>query len=253
MRRIPLRPIPTVVALAVLASAGPQARSAEAQNVPERFENLRVLPKDIPRDTLIQVMRSFSNSLGVRCSYCHVGQDGDFDFASDDKDEKEKARFMMRMTRALNAEYLPRLPDRREPPVPVGCVTCHRGLRVPTTLDRVLAAAVDSGGAPAAVARYRQLREQSLERGRYDFGEGTLGDLARRLAAQGKTADAVTLLELNAEFHPNSGTVDFQLAELHRARGERDRAIARYRMALEKQPDNPQARRRLDELTGTTP
>jgi tetratricopeptide (TPR) repeat protein len=239
------------LALAMLAAA---PRAADAQ-IPERFENLQVLPKDIPRDTLVQIMRTFASSLGVRCNYCHVAQPGEggrerMDFKSDDKPEKDKARFMMRMTRQLNTEILPRVPHREDPPVTVGCVTCHRGLPLPTTLDRVLAAAIDSGGAHAAIARYRQLREQTLTLGRYDFSEGTVSELARRLAAQGKTAEAAALLEMNGEFYPNSAAIDFQLGEVYRARGERDKAITYYRAALVKQPDNMQARRRLDELTG---
>ncbi|HEX6748876.1 MAG TPA: c-type cytochrome [Longimicrobium sp.] len=249
MRRI--RPLALVPFAAVLA-----AQPLAAQ-IPERFENLKVLPRDIPRDSLVAIMRGFAMSLGVRCNYCHVerepaqpGGREQLNFASDDKPAKEKARFMMRMTQNLNAQVLPQVPHRRNPPVGVGCITCHRGLPVPTTLDRVLAAALDSGGAPAAVARYRQLRESSLASGRYDFSETTLNELGRRLAAQGKTAEAVALLELNAEFYPNSGQVDFELAEVYRARGERDKALVRYRMAQQKSPNNPQIQRRINELTG---
>jgi hypothetical protein len=223
--------------------------------MPEHFENLQVLPKDIPRDSLLQIMRGFAMSLGVRCQYCHVqraGADGreTFDFKSDDKVPKEKARFMMRMVHNLNAEVLPRVPHRRDPPVGVGCVTCHRGLPVPTTLDRVLAAALDSGGAPAAIARYRQLRTETMASGRYDFSEGSVSELARRLATQGKTAEAAALLEMNAEFYPASAGIDLQLGDVYRTRGERDKALVRYRMAQEKDPNNPQIRRRIDELSG---
>jgi hypothetical protein len=251
MRRIALAPV--LAAALVLAGAVPAAAQ-----VPERFENLKVLPRDIPRDSLIQIMRGFSMSLGVRCQYCHVqrqGADGRevTDFKSDDKEAKEKARFMMRMTRDLNTQVLPRVPHRHDPPVGVGCVTCHRGLPIPTTLDRVLAAAIDSGGAPAAIARYRQLRQETMASGRYDFSEGSVNELARRLAAQGKTAEAAALLEMNGEFYPASGQVDFQLGEVYRMRGERDKALVRYRMAQTKDPNNPQIRRRIDELTGAAP
>jgi tetratricopeptide (TPR) repeat protein len=185
-----------------------------------------------------------------------TGADGreSFDFKSDDKDTKEKARFMIRMVRNLNGEVLPQVPHRRQPPVSITCVTCHRGLPVPTTLDRILTTALDSGGAPAAIARYRQLRtEPNLASGRYDFSETTVSDLARRLAAQGKTDDAVALLQMNGEFYPRSAQIDFQLGEVYRARGERDKALVSYRMAQEKDPNNPQIQRRIDELTGATP
>jgi len=245
--------VPSLAALLALAGAVPAAAQ-----IPERFENLQVLPKDIPRDSLLQIMRGFSFALGVRCQYCHVqrqGTDGreTLDFKSDDKEPKDKARFMMRMTRNLNTQVLPHVPHRHDPPVGVGCVTCHRGLPIPTTLDRVLAAALDSGGAPAAIARYRQLRQETMVSGRYDFSENSVNELARRLAVQGKTAEAAALLEMNAEFYPRSGQIDLQLGDVYRARGERDKALVRYRMAQEKDPNNPQIQRRINELIGAAP
>ena len=106
--------------LVLLALAG-SAAALPAQ-VPDRFENLRVLPRDIPRDSLLRVMRGVSMSLGVRCAYCHVAREGTgnsegYDFASDDKRTKRTARFMMRMARDLNANVLAELPDRSDPPV----------------------------------------------------------------------------------------------------------------------------------------
>lgn len=224
-----------------------------AAQIPERFENLQVLPEDISRDSLMQVMRTFSMSLGVRCVHCHVGREGTqnfagYDFDSDDRAPKRTARFMMRMVRDLNTRVLAELPDRSDPPVRVTCITCHRGMPVPTTIETILTRTIDSAGVPAAIARYRQLRETTMERGRLDFGEGPVSDVARRLAAGGKTDEALALLEMNAELHPRSAAVDVQLGDLHRQRGERDRAIARYRAALEKEPGNRAARRALDEL-----
>jgi len=39
-----------------------------------------------------------------------------------------------------------------------------------------------------------------------------------------------------------------EIRVLHRERGEKDKAIARYRMAIQKAPNNPQAKQRLQEL-----
>ncbi len=45
---------------------------------------------------VINVMRGFAMGLGVRCEHCHVGEPGQplgsFDFVSDEKPTKEKAR-----------------------------------------------------------------------------------------------------------------------------------------------------------------
>jgi hypothetical protein len=228
---------------------------AEAQ-IPEKFENLEVLPKDISRAELTQVMRSFAMGLGVRCQYCHVVKQGgnpnnleSLDFTADDKIEKKKARVMMKMVRTINITLLPDVPERAEPQVAVQCVTCHRGSPLPKTLDRVLVEAIAKQGVDSAVARYRQLREQTLVQGRYNFSEQTLNEVAQQLVAAQKTAEAIRMLELNQEFNPGSAQIDFQIGEIHRGRGEKDLAIARYRNAVEKQPTHQQATRRLNELT----
>src|SRR5689334_16213122 len=102
---------------------------ASAQFPPEKTKNLKVLPKDMPVRAVLDTMRTFAGALGVRCTFCHVGNEGEplssFDFASDKKPEKEKARVMLRMVAAINGEHLPKLKDREQPPVAVSCATCH--------------------------------------------------------------------------------------------------------------------------------
>jgi hypothetical protein len=240
-----------ISAASLVLATLPAVTRAQMQ-IPQRFENLQVLPKDIPRDTLIQIMRAFSMGLGVRCTFCHVAVREDTTerlvFKSDDKAEKRNARVMMKMTREINASFLPQLPQRHDPPVRVQCVTCHRGSATPRTLDVVLEETIAKFGVDSAVARYRRLREETLPLGRYNFGELTLSELARRLGEEGKTAEAIAMLELNQEFYPKSGAIDFQLGQLYERRGERDQAVARYRAALTKEPENRMARRRLMEL-----
>jgi hypothetical protein len=238
-----------VVAVCAAVAVGPTAVGAQ---IPQRFENLKVLPTDIPRDTLIQIMRGFSFALGVRCEYCHVQVKEDtaerFVFKSDDKKAKRTARFMMRMVRGLNDTTLAQLPDRSDPPVRVQCVTCHRGSASPQPLDVLLEQTIAKFGVDSAIARYRRLRAETMSLGRYNFGEWSINELARRLGEQGKTAEGMAMLEMNQEFYPASAAIDMQLGQLHERRGERDKAIARYRAALTKEPQNRLARRRLSEL-----
>ncbi len=61
-----------------------------------------------------------------------------------------------------------------------------------------------------------------------------MNELARTLAERGKTAEAIAMLELNQEFYPQSADIDFIIGEPHRQRGEKDKAIARYRAVLQK-------------------
>jgi len=235
-----------VVALLLAAPA-----AAQTPQPPWKGENLRFYPKDITRERLIQRMREFSFALGVRCQYCHAGGNGiSFDgvvFASDEKPAKVTARAMLRMVDELNTVTLAKLPTRAEPRVAVECATCHRGQPLPKSLQTTLLETIEKDGVPAAVARYRELRK-SLTSGSYNFGEWEMNELARRLTEAGKTDAAIAMLELNGEFNPQSGDIEFLIAELHRTRGERDKAIARYRAALVKAPQHQGAKQRLSEM-----
>jgi hypothetical protein len=124
------------MSVAVAQSAPPPgAPPAQAPFAVPPFKNLKVLPKGITRPDLIANMKFFAQSLGVRCTYCHVGTEGQplstFDFASDAKEHKKIARDMMRLAQHLNTDHLPAitgLPDAK-----VTCFTCHRGSTKPAT------------------------------------------------------------------------------------------------------------------------
>ena len=241
-----------------LAPGAAHAQQQQPQQQQRGFENLKVLPRDIPRDTLLQMMRGFTFALGVRCEYCHAtspnptGGQPRLDAASDEKVAKEKARFMMRMTDSLNRVVLAALPDRRSPAIRVGCVTCHHGLAIPQTLASRLSAVIDSAGIDTAVARYATLHAD-MASGRFDFSEGSLNETARELAARGRTAEAIRILQISQKEYPNSAEIDVMLGDIHRQRNERDSAIARYRMALRKRPNDQRATQRLRELGAEVP
>ena len=80
-------------------------------------------------------MRHFAISLGVRCTYCHVGPENapltELDFVSDANPRKDAARGMMRMMADLNDVALPAVPNLHHPRV--SCFTCHRGSPTPET------------------------------------------------------------------------------------------------------------------------
>lgn len=81
----------------------------------EVFKNVTVL-SDIPSDQLLPTMQFITSALGVQCSYCHVEEA----FDKDDKEPKQIARRMMRMTLGINAKQF-------EGHQNVTCYSCHRG------------------------------------------------------------------------------------------------------------------------------
>lgn len=100
------------------------------------WENLKVLPQNISKDSLEYLMKNYTTSLGVKCSYCHLPSKVDptkLDFASDVKIEKEIARGMIKMTNDINANYFqPHFPEPKPAQVHVvNCVLCHRGTANP--------------------------------------------------------------------------------------------------------------------------
>ena len=96
------------------------------------FKNLKVLPKDISKDSLDAIMDGFKHALGVRCTFCHAANkdnpSGWPDFASDEKPEKDIARKMMLMTMDINKNYF-NFNNSSSPDTisVVRCATCHRG------------------------------------------------------------------------------------------------------------------------------
>jgi len=119
------------ISVAAAQTAPPAAAPAAA---PPPFKNLQVFPKDISRPDLVANMKFFAQSLGVRCTFCHVGTEGQplstFDFASDAKKEKLTARKMLAMVHRINADDF-HVTDMSQ--VKVTCFTCHRGSTKPAT------------------------------------------------------------------------------------------------------------------------
>jgi tetratricopeptide (TPR) repeat protein len=195
----------SVVALPLALTAG--SSPATAQWPPERFENLRVLSDTIPQRELIDLMAGFTRALGVRCTHCHVGEEGaplsTYDFPNDEKPTKRKAREMLRMVQAINGQHLAGLDDRADPPVRVQCVTCHGGRTTPRQLEDLLLLAYQTGGLDSTLAAYRTLREEYYGRAAYDFGSVPLTTVAADVR-RSSLADATALLALNVEMNPNS-------------------------------------------------
>ena len=213
------------------------ASAVEAQWPPESFTNLKVFPKDITLRDLTAEMRGYTRALGVRCTYCHVGEEGadpaTYKFAADEKPAKLSARRMIELVRAINTQYLSSLEKRVDPPVKVECITCHRGTTEPRTLQDVLRRDYQAGGVAALTVRYRALRERYYGRSAYDFGEVPLADVGSEIWDAGKPDDGVSVHALNVEMNPGSAFAKRQHASLAITRSFRqdgnERGTAQYR------------------------
>ena len=245
-----------VLVLAAVVSIAPAAARAQGF-APDSLRNIKALPATMTPIQVVGFMRNVTFGLGVRCTFCHVGEEGrpltSYDFASDDKPTKREAREMIRMVQAINAQFITQLPQRQSPPFEVTCETCHHGVAVPRPLVDVLGNIVDSAGADSAVRAYRALRDRYYGRAAYDFGENTLNILSGRMVRSQRLDPALTMARLNVEFYPQSSQVQTNLGEVLRARGDTTGAIAAYRQALQLNPQDGGARQRLRELGQQVP
>ena len=94
-------------------------------------------------------------------------------------------------------------------------------------------------GAAAAVSQYRELKEKHAAD--YNFSIGQLTLVANRLLQRRRFQEALEIWKLAAETAPAETTIQARLGETYAALGDRPRALAFYRKALELSPDNPEA------------
>ena len=244
-----------VLAVFALAAAS-SARDVKAQarfEWPERAKNLKVLPKDTPKEKLQATMVGFARSLGVRCPFCHVGQEGQplttFDFVSDQKPTKDVARGMLKMVRSINKDlHKMRIPELNR--VEVQCITCHRGRPRPMALSDELADVYQKAGIDSTVARYTMLRDRFYGAGSYDFTEHSLSELGSSLMAKGRNDDAIRIFQLNVQQYPSSSFAYSSLADAYAAAGQKDLAIQNYEKAVQLEPRNREAEQKLKALRG---
>jgi photosynthetic reaction center cytochrome c subunit len=90
-------------------------------------KNIQVLT-GMPSSQLLPVMHFMRTSLGVRCDYCHVAENGKY--WMDDKPAKQTARRMLRMVFEINKANFGGQPV-------VTCNTCHRGSTKPIPVPAI--------------------------------------------------------------------------------------------------------------------
>lgn len=206
-------------------------------------QNLQVLPDTITSAELSATMRGFAMGLGVRCETCHVGEAGEplstFDFESDEKDMKQKARLMLRMLGEINGEQLARLDEvDMASRVDVRCMTCHRGQQKPRLIEDVLDEQLAENGIDSAVSEYRRLREEFFGSHSFDFSEYVLPMYAQRIAGEDNIDAAIAFTVLNAENFPESDYTQFALGGFYAAAGQIGPALEHYARAVELKPSN---------------
>ena len=236
------------------AVLGPSPATAQPRwSWPEKGKNLKVLPKNTSADGLRDVMVGFTRSLGVRCSHCHVGEEGKpldtYDFVSDQNEKKVVARGMLKMVAKVKKELESIQPKKAER-VNLTCFTCHHGRPLPLTLAEELTRVYAAGGADSTIAHYRTLRGRFYGSASYDFREGSLIQVAGSVLEKKDIPGAIAILNVDAEFYPESGAVHKALGEAHLAAADTAQAITHFEKAVSVEPRNQEVKNLLETLRG---
>jgi tetratricopeptide (TPR) repeat protein len=236
----------------VLAFALTCVREPANAGVWDDPKNLKVLPEDISPGELRATMMSFIKATGSRCSNCHVAiENGDtrtMDFPLDDKENKRTARKMITMVRNINDYLTDNLGTDSTDHVTVECATCHRGVAKPEMIQDVMTAVFYDGGLEEAIAEYRILRDKYFGAYAFDFSANGLNDLSERMAGADELDAALTFLDLNLEFNPESVRAYQLQGDMWKKKDDVAAARKSYEKALEMAPDNAFTQSLLEKL-----
>jgi hypothetical protein len=116
----------TSLGIAEPAQTPAAAAAPQEKTVDQTHKNIQVL-KGLPDSQLGTVMNYIAVSMGRQCNFCHVRKGNDWVWESDDKEEKQTARSMIKMVLAINK-------DNFNGNIQVSCYTCHRGRNQPSSI-----------------------------------------------------------------------------------------------------------------------
>jgi hypothetical protein len=195
-------------------------------------------------------MIGFTRALGVRCSYCHKGEEGKplgtYDFPSDDNPNKNRAREMPRMLQSIT-DHLNNIQPSGDQRVNMWCHTCHRGRPRPMTLEEELGEQYRKKGVEPALDYYADLKQKYYGRGPYDFGETALNNFGYEVL-KNDPAGAVQVFRLNAAEFPQSGNIWDSLAEAYMKSRNLKKAEEYYQKALTRDATDQNAKDMLTKL-----
>src|SRR6185295_13631919 len=124
MKHVSCAALGLMIALMWIQPSGAQQEDKPVEQVQK---NIQVL-KGLPSSQLLPVMHFMRTSLGVRCDYCHVAENGKY--WMDDKPAKQTARRMLQMVFEINKTNFGGQPV-------VTCNTCHRGSTRPVAVPAI--------------------------------------------------------------------------------------------------------------------
>jgi tetratricopeptide (TPR) repeat protein len=87
----------------------------------------------------------------------------------------------------------------------------------------------------------------------FSLDQTAVNDWAYRLMTDQHWPEAIDLMKLNTQIHPDSDDAYFNLGEVYRMAGQKQAAAQSYLKALEKDPDNGESKQALKGLDSDRP
>jgi len=115
-------------------------------------------------------------------------------------------------------------------------------------VSRMMMRVIEAQNVTEAISQFKRLKMSGDPR--YDCSERVLNLFGIDLAYMGRVADAIEVLKLVVEEHPQSANAYDSLAWAFMQSGQTEPAISNYEKSLELNPKNANAVRRLEELRG---
>lgn len=190
--------------------------SAEQEKTVEQVEkNIKVL-NGMPASQLIPVMNFFAASMGRQCNFCHVNNNGQWDYASDAKPEKQTARDMIKLV-LDNNKTLGRLNLD-----PIACYTCHRGRTSPQSVPTLPlplpspppAGARGAGGSPAAATPSAQPQASPSPRPALPSADDIFNKFIEASGSQAAIAKLKSRVAKGTLVQANGNTLEFEVYQV---------------------------------------
>ena len=116
-------------------------------------------------------------------------------------------------------------------------------------MEQVLSHAFEEGGIDVAKEKYIELRKKYYGGFTYNFQENRLILVADKLVSSGNTDAGLAILKLNLDYFPQSAFTFYSLGEIYAIDKKDDLAIEQFKKSLALNPNNPRAKRRIEQLS----
>jgi dienelactone hydrolase len=145
---------------------------------------------------------------------------------------------------AASSDWLKKTPAENGVPQHFLSVDVRTAKGVPPTLD-AFRAEVGRKGFDHATEVYSDMKREDAG---FKLDEKALESWGDDLSSDSHPAEAIAILTLNVSQYPDSSDAYGHLAETYAKAGQKQQAIDNFHKALEKNPDNEEAKKRLAEL-----